>query len=52
MTDTTTEPTISTTVVTDEQRIHFWPLHFGSIPQWITLEPQIFANNPSILLRV
>ncbi|HCU0004318.1 hypothetical protein BWD41_10520 [Citrobacter braakii] len=43
MTDTTTEPTISATVVADEQRIHFWPQHFGIIPQWITLEPQIFA---------
>ncbi|WP_281549401.1 antirestriction protein [Kluyvera cryocrescens] len=29
--------------VPDEQRICFWPQHFGSIPQWITLEPQIFA---------
>lgn len=29
--------------VPDEQRIRFWPQHFGSIPQWITLEPRIFA---------
>ncbi|EOZ0832275.1 antirestriction protein [Citrobacter freundii] len=43
MTDTTTEPTISATVVADEQRIHFWPQYFGSIPQWITLESRIFA---------
>jgi len=31
------------TLVPDEQRISFWLQHFGSIPQWITLEPQIFA---------
>ena len=31
------------TVVADEQRIHFWPQHFGTIPQWIMLEPRIFA---------
>lgn len=31
------------TPVPDEQRIAFWPQHFCSIPQWITLEPQIFA---------
>ena len=29
--------------VTDENRISFWPQHFGSIPQWIILEPTIFA---------
>lgn len=34
---------ITATAVPDEQRIGFWPLHFGSIPQWITLEPHIFA---------
>ncbi|MFP2827364.1 antirestriction protein [Citrobacter braakii] len=27
----------------DEQRVTFWSLHFGSIPQWITLEPTVFA---------
>lgn len=43
MTDTTNELIISAAVVADEQRMHFWPQHFGSIPQWITLEPQIFA---------
>lgn len=43
MTDTTTELTISAAVVADEQRTRFWPQHFRSIPQWITLEPQIFA---------
>lgn len=31
------------TLVPDEQRVAFWPQHFGSIPQWITLEPRIFA---------
>ncbi len=34
---------ITCTPVPDEQRIAFWPLHFGGIPQWITLEPRIFA---------
>lgn len=35
------EPTV--TQIPDEQRICFWPQYFGSIPQWITLEPRIFA---------
>ncbi|WP_313108620.1 antirestriction protein [Atlantibacter sp.] len=34
---------IAATAVTDEQRIGFWPQHFGTIPQWIALEPRIFA---------
>jgi hypothetical protein len=34
---------IAATPVADEQRVGFWPQHFGSIPQWITLEPRIFA---------
>lgn len=34
---------IVATQVTDENRISFWPQHLGSIPQWITLEPTIFA---------
>lgn len=34
---------IAASVVPDDLRIGFWPKHFGSIPQWITLEPQIFA---------
>ncbi|MFH0718655.1 antirestriction protein [Citrobacter braakii] len=34
---------ITASVVPDELRIDFWPQHFGSIPQWITLEPRIFA---------
>ncbi|MFN0682726.1 antirestriction protein, partial [Escherichia coli] len=24
------------TIVPDEQRISFWPQHFGLIPQWVT----------------
>jgi hypothetical protein len=34
---------ITASVVPDELRIGFWPQHFGSIPQWITLESRIFA---------
>ena len=34
---------ITASVVPDELRIGFWLQHFGSIPQWITLEPRIFA---------
>ncbi|MEG5742917.1 antirestriction protein [Enterobacter hormaechei] len=34
---------LTVTQVPDEQRIDFWPRHFGTIPQWITLEPRIFA---------
>lgn len=36
-------PFITATLLSDEHRIGFWPQHFGSIPQWITLEPHIFA---------
>ena len=42
------------TIVPDEQRISFWPQHFGLIPQWVTLEPRIFGlDGPSVrrLLR-
>ncbi|MDN4882262.1 antirestriction protein, partial [Escherichia coli] len=28
------------TPVPDEQRISFWPQHFGLIPQWVALEPR------------
>ncbi|MEB2307524.1 antirestriction protein [Citrobacter braakii] len=35
---------IAATQVTDENRISFWPQQFGSIPQWITLEPRIFVR--------
>lgn len=34
---------ITASVVPDELRIDFWPQHFGTIPQWITLEPRIFG---------
>ncbi|MBS3893615.1 MULTISPECIES: antirestriction protein [Serratia] len=34
---------ITATQVTDANRISFWPQHFGSIPQWIILEPTVFA---------
>jgi hypothetical protein len=36
-------PAVAATPVADEDRIKFWPQHFGTIPQWITLEPYIFA---------
>jgi hypothetical protein len=35
--------TLTATLVPDEQRVGFWPLHFGNIPQWIILEPTAFA---------
>ncbi|TDN50243.1 antirestriction protein [Buttiauxella sp. JUb87] len=35
--------TISAILVPDEYRASFWPQHFGTIPQWILLEPRIFA---------
>ena len=34
---------LTVTQLPDEQRICFWPQHFGTIPQWTTLEPHIFA---------
>lgn len=34
---------ITATAVPDEQRINFWLQYFGTIPQWILLEPRIFA---------
>ncbi|HHR1401307.1 TPA: antirestriction protein [Klebsiella oxytoca] len=44
LTPEVTEPFIlAATVVPDEERLRFWPQRFGSIPQWITLEPCIFA---------
>ncbi|EFE9091678.1 TPA: antirestriction protein, partial [Escherichia coli] len=33
-------PQLVATLVPDEQRISFWPQHFGLIPQWVTLEPR------------
>ncbi|MEE4612921.1 antirestriction protein [Serratia marcescens] len=34
---------LTVTQVPDEQRIGFLPQHFGTTPQWITLEPRIFT---------
>lgn len=39
----TEQTAITASPVSDALRIGFWPQHFGSIPQWITLEPRIFA---------
>lgn len=36
-------PALTATPVPDEQRLSFWSQHFGTVPQWITLEPHIFA---------
>ena len=36
-------PALTAILVQDEQRLSFWPQHFGSIPQWLTLEPTVFA---------
>ena len=41
---TLSSDTIFATPVADEQRPCFWPQHFGTIPQWILLEPRIFAR--------
>lgn len=41
--DTENTNTLTTTLLADEHRIDFWPQHFGTIPQWIILEPHIFA---------
>ncbi|HBV4185462.1 TPA: antirestriction protein, partial [Escherichia coli] len=30
-------PQFVASLVPDEQRISFWPQHFGLIPQWVTL---------------
>jgi len=42
--DTENTNTLTATLLPDEQRIGFWPQYFGAIPQWITLEPHIFAR--------
>jgi hypothetical protein len=34
---------LAATVVPTRQRSRFWPQHFGSIPQWLILEPHIFG---------
>lgn len=33
------QPQLVATLVPDEQRISFWPQHFGLIPQWVTPSP-------------
>ncbi|ALU52624.1 antirestriction protein [Klebsiella sp. 1SOBk12mer] len=43
LSDTENTNTLTATLLPDEQRIGFWPQYFGNIPQWITLEPHIFA---------
>ena len=40
---------LTVTQVPDEQRIDFWPQHFGTIPQWITLS-RIFSPSDGPLL--
>lgn len=42
-TDAGSAPALTAMPVPDEQRADFWPQHFGNIPQWIILEPTIFA---------
>ncbi|EFE8359304.1 antirestriction protein, partial [Escherichia coli] len=37
------QPQLVATPVPDEQRISFWPQHFGLIPQWVPLEPRVFG---------
>ncbi len=47
-------PQLVATPVPDEQRISFWPQHFGLIPQWVTLgAPCLRLDGPSLrrLLR-
>lgn len=41
--DYTNERSITRLVVPEQARLDFWPQYFGSIPQWILLEPQAFA---------
>ncbi|NMD76522.1 antirestriction protein [Citrobacter sp. DNRA3] len=41
--EATGDKLLHATVMPDGMRISFWPQHFGTIPQWITLEPRIFA---------
>ncbi|MDM2804705.1 antirestriction protein [Citrobacter sp. Cpo109] len=43
LSDTENTTTLTAMLLPDEQRIGFWPQYFGTIPQWITLEPHIFA---------
>lgn len=41
--ESTEDNLLHATVVPDDMRISFWSQHFGTIPQWIALEPRIFA---------
>ncbi|EPB4202422.1 TPA: antirestriction protein [Yersinia enterocolitica] len=34
--------TLTATRISDAQRIHFWPKHFGKVPKWALIEPRIF----------
>lgn len=34
---------LTATRVSDAQRIHFWPKHFGQLPKWTLIEPQVFG---------
>lgn len=36
-------PALTALLVPNKQRVAFWSQHFGSIPQWIILEPTGFA---------
>ncbi len=36
-------PQLVASLVPDEQRIGFWPQHFGLIPQWVTTGPRVFG---------
>ncbi len=47
-------PQLVASLVPDEQRISFWPQHFGLIPQWVTTgAPCLRLDGPSVrrLLR-
>lgn len=37
-----TRQTVTSTLVPDAQRAHFWPGHFGTVPQWVLLELRTF----------
>lgn len=43
LSETGSANTLTATLLPDAQRLHFWPQHFGGIPQWILLEPRIFG---------
>ncbi len=38
------QPQLVATIVPDEQRISFWPQHFGLIPQWVPWSPVFSAG--------